>query len=191
MWDGLQAHRVSWLLHYGRIPEGRFVCHKCDNRACVNPCHLWLGSNADNSKDRDQKGRTARGINHGSHTQAHRRATGLRNGTYTQLDSRRRGEKNGRAKITRADSKEIIRLYLRGGLTQREIGKQFGLSDVMVSLIVRRKNWKDEKTREPQSDDPEAAATEAPPQKRPRGRPTKRIAAGATRAVAVARSAGG
>ena len=53
------------------------------------------------------------------------------------------------------------------------------------------KEASDEKTREPQSDDPEAAATEAPPQKRPRGRPTKRIAAGSTRAVAVARSAGG
>lgn len=55
------AHRWAWEHHNGPIPDGMIVCHKCDNPICMNPSHLFLGTDTDNMADRDSKGRQARG----------------------------------------------------------------------------------------------------------------------------------
>lgn len=55
------AHRVAWLVWCGPIPAGLYVCHRCDNPSCIEPTHLFLGTNAENLSDCKQKGRNARG----------------------------------------------------------------------------------------------------------------------------------
>lgn len=64
----LLAHRVSWELSCGAIPEGLHVLHTCDNRICVRPDHLFLGTQDDNNDDRDRKGRVASGDRNGART---------------------------------------------------------------------------------------------------------------------------
>jgi hypothetical protein len=113
------AHRFSWTLHYGPIPDGLYVCHRCDNPACVNPAHLFLGTQADNMHDMVRKGRHAWKVG------AERAA---------------RGERIGASKLT-ADDVRAIRVANATGATQRQLAGQYGLCQSTVWKIVHRLQW--------------------------------------------------
>lgn len=110
------AHALSWKLHnMGRFPTGLCVCHTCDNRLCVRPSHLFLGTDLDNSNDKIAKGRLRTGVS--------------------------LGEKHGCAKLTAAQVIEMRRLHATGGYTFRSLGQRFNVTDVLAHKIVRRQLW--------------------------------------------------
>ncbi len=108
------AHRFSYELNFGQIPDGMHVCHTCDNRRCVNPSHLWAGTHRDNMDDRCAKGRTV---------------------------GQRPGEGSTVSKLTNEQVLEIRAIYARGGRTQASVAQQFGVDTSLISLIVNRKRW--------------------------------------------------
>ena len=109
-----KAHRVAWELTNGPIPAGLGVLHECDNPPCVNPAHLFLGTQQDNSKDAARKGRI--------------RMPGLR------------GEQHGNAKLTREQAREIF-LRARAGEARRRIAADYGISRDNVGIIANRRGW--------------------------------------------------
>jgi len=107
------AHRMSWELVNGDIPDGLQVLHNCpdrDNPSCVNPAHLSLGTLAENIRDRDQKAIS------GKHSSR------LRKLTQEQVDA-------------------IRALYSTGEYTLKQLGKTYSVCEATISLIVHRKRW--------------------------------------------------
>jgi hypothetical protein len=109
------AHRVSYEVHRGPLLADMCVCHRCDTPACVNPDHLFLGTNADNSADMAAKGRGR------------------------SWDSA--GERNPAAKLTADDVRAIRASLAAGAETKTAIGKRFGVSQQLVSAINSRQAW--------------------------------------------------
>lgn len=117
-----RAHRFAWVAFVGEIDGGIFVLHKCDNPRCVNPAHLFLGTHDDNMADKVQKNRQARGL----------AIVGNRNTA--------RGERAGRPKLKEADIKDIRASYRKEA--NAAIARRYGVSKVLVGLIMKRKAWK-------------------------------------------------
>lgn len=123
----VKAHRFGYEALVGPIGDGLYVCHTCDNPPCQNPAHWFLGTHRDNAIDREQKGR----------------------GRYKQVGlvvrvhpGRARGERHGRAKLN-AEDVRAIRARRNGGESQQSIADDLGVSQKLISKIVRYEIWRD------------------------------------------------
>lgn len=108
-----QAHRLYYEALNGQIPRRIFVCHHCDNPPCMNPKHHFLGTALDNNQDRARKRRSSRGEGHYAH------------------------------KLTWERVREIRSRYSLGQVSQQALADEFGVSQPVISGIVRHKGWFD------------------------------------------------
>ena len=118
-----RAHQLSWIIYTGLdIPEGMCVCHKCDNPSCVNPSHLFLGTNKENMEDMDRKGRRVTTVMCGEEHPQH--------GTHSKF-----------SKLDENKVRKIRELRATTKMTLREIGNLFGVSQGLVNNILHGRKW--------------------------------------------------
>ena len=108
------VHRVMWVESGGKLKGSDCVLHKCDNPSCVNPTHLFVGTLSDNMRDMVEKRR----------------------------NNPQRGESNGAAKININEVRQIRRMAKDRTITQSRIADMFGITQVTVSGIHKRKIWR-------------------------------------------------
>lgn len=109
-------HRLSYALAFGEVPDDLSVLHRCDTPLCVNPDHLFLGTQLDNLRDCKQKGRL-------------------------KLPPRQRGAESPRARLTEIQAKNICALHAAGYSTP-QLGRMFGVSTSCVGHMVSGRTWK-------------------------------------------------
>jgi hypothetical protein len=134
------AHRAAWCVIVGPIPAKMWVLHHCDIRHCVNPDHLYLGTQQDNARDMVVRGRAACGDRNGTRLHPECLARGDRNGTRLHPERVARGESAGAAKLTAEDVRDI-RMLAKHGLPQRQIAFALGVSQRTIGRIVRLEAW--------------------------------------------------
>jgi hypothetical protein len=139
----IRIHRISWMIHSGEIPEGLYVCHRCDNRKCVNPNHLFLGTCTDNIKDRDIKGRAvyARGEKNGMSTCPESIPRGDDHYTHLRPWVVLKGSRHNMAKLSDFDVIEIRRKHVEEGMNSRQISELYPVGLQMIWSILKRKSW--------------------------------------------------
>lgn len=110
------AHRYSWVLENGPIPEGLYVLHRCDNPICVKPAHLFLGTQQDNMDDMVKKGR------------------------QSTLSSP--GAMNPHSKLSWEQVQSIRREYIPKIITMKMLGRKYGVALGTINCILHERNWK-------------------------------------------------
>lgn len=113
-----RVHRVVYELYCEPIPEGEYICHRCDNPRCCNPDHLFAGTPKQNSRDMLSKGR-------------HK--------TFAQGEVA--GEKNPRALLTAADVCQIRKQYAVGNVTLKQLASEYGVHFDTISKAVNYVTW--------------------------------------------------
>ncbi len=112
------AHRVSWVKYNSAIPEDKQVNHRCHNESCVNPEHLYLGTQEDNVHDAVEEGNFKDRENGDTH-----------------------GEINGQSKLSEDDVRQIKKEYENTEKTYFQLADSFGISYAQVGRIVRGERW--------------------------------------------------
>lgn len=123
-----RAHRLSWEMVNGAVPDGHFICHHCDNRRCVRPDHLFAGTPKDNAQDMWRKGRGS----------APPRNDPAR--SFLALNPPK-GERNSAAKLTAESVAEIRAHFTSTRGDGARLARQFGVSKTTISKIARRLTW--------------------------------------------------
>lgn len=113
---GHKAHRVSWQLHFGAIPANLCVLHRCDVRNCVNPDHLFLGTQQDNIADMVAKNRQRSGC--------------------------QQGVANPMTKLSEVKVKAIRWIYAQGKISQAKLATSFHVAPMTVNRIVNNRLWR-------------------------------------------------
>lgn len=119
------AHRASYVLTHGPIPDESVVRHRCDNPPCVNPSHLLIGTQGDNVQDAVDRGRFPSDDAHP---------------TRTRPELVTQGEARSWSKLTEADVRDI-RAQAAVGTAKRALARQFGVNEAVVRRIVKREAW--------------------------------------------------
>ena len=162
----VKATRVAWELTNGEIPAGLCVLHNCDAsyppgdtsyRMCVRPDHLFLGTRQENTADMVAKGRQARGDRHHMRKYPEQRVRGEAHWTHQHPEYAARGDQNGvrkhperfwcsdskpSSKLTADQVREIRARYAAGGVRQRDLAKEYRVSQSTISAIIAGRQWK-------------------------------------------------
>ena len=142
-WKGKDwsAHRVAWILTNGEIPPGLYICHKCDNRKCVRPDHLFAGTQRENIDDMVAKGRSLKGDRNPARRHPERMPRGENHGLRKNPMRAARGTKNGNSRLSEADVLSL-RADRKLGLTYDALASKYEIDRTTVMQIARRITWR-------------------------------------------------